>query len=335
MDRLDAMSVFVKVVESGSFSRAADALGVGRPTVTRTIQNLESYLNAQLFQRSTRQVSITAEGERYYQKCMQLIDDLSDLEQSFSVRRVDIEGRLRIAMPAYVAKHFVIPRLEGFKVDHPNIQVSLAISEPKAEISPTGADCVLMLGPLPDSDLVARPLAKFQRITAVSEAFLRRCGVPAKLVDLQSFGGIRHGVCAGRHCDMSFLAASQPVHIRLQTQLAVDDTEAAIACAASGLGIVQTLRFLAQPYLASGQLLEIFPEHCPPAQSLFAVYPKMNHRSRALQAFVEWIHKVFEQSPALRICPVGFPGVAEAKNAARSSGLAHSLRVSSDRLAVG
>jgi LysR family transcriptional regulator, regulator for bpeEF and oprC len=309
MDRLHAMLVFAKVVETGSFARAADALGLARPSITVTIQNLESYLKTQLVQRSTRQLNVTADGETFYRHCTRVLSDVSEIEDCFNIKGSETRGRLRIALPAYVAKKFVVPRLCEFRDAYRDIDLALTIVEPTADISVAGADCLVRLGPLPDSNLVARPLATLQIATVASEDYLRRYGIPRTPEELASHAGIRHGASITRHCEMSFRRATESVHIRLSSQIAVDDTETAIACAASGLGVVQSFRFLIQPYIISGQLLEILPEQCPTSAPLFTIYPKTDHRSRALRTFVDWLHRVFQQAPALRIHANSLPDI--------------------------
>ncbi|WP_408733904.1 LysR family transcriptional regulator [Paraburkholderia tropica] len=295
------MRVFSKVVETGSFARAADALGIARPSVTVTIQNLEAYLKTQLINRSTRRFNVTADGCVFYKHCSRVLSDLSEIDDMFNVASPRSQTRLRISMPGYVAKHIVAPRLDEFHSTHPDIHLALNIAETRADTATYGmSDCVILTAPLPDSDFVAKPLMDLPLITAGAEAYLRQRGTPISPSDLTEHTGIQSGALTLRHCEMNFADESTLSRVRLISRLAVDDNDAAVACAACGLGLVQTFRFIAQAYIASGQLLEVLPDFCPPPVTIFAMYRKGDQRGRAAREIIDWLHQIFDESPLLR-----------------------------------
>lgn len=279
------MLVFAKVVETGSFAKAADTLGLARPSVTVTIRNLESYLNAQLIRRSTRQLNVTAGGEAFYQHCTRVLTDVAKFEDEFRAECDTPRGKLRIEMPAYVAKNFLAPRLAEFQDRYPEIELILSVGELSATIAQNVADCTLRLGPLPDSSLLARPLGSLPLVTVASERYLRGHGIPISVRSFGSHVGIRQFTAgSNRYCEISFGAGTDSVSVRLGSQLAVTDAEVALAYAANGLGIVQSFQFLAQPYRSSGQLLELFPECRPDPTTLFAVFPNVTGAVTAVAA---------------------------------------------------
>lgn len=178
MDRIQAMHVFTRVAEAGSFVRAAETLSLPSSTVTSTIKNLEKYLQVRLLNRTTRRVSLTPEGLQYLAQCREILSLIEHSESSLtdSVRRP--QGRLRVDMPGGIAQFIVMPNLKDFYRLYPDIYLMIGVSDRQVDLVQEGVDCVIRTGELTDSTLVARPLARFRWVTCASPGYLRKFGVP-------------------------------------------------------------------------------------------------------------------------------------------------------------
>src|SRR5712664_1633673 len=182
MDRFDAMRVFSRVVERRSFTLAAEDLGVPRSTVTDAVKQLEARLGVRLLQRTTRHVSPTLDGEAYHRRCLALIADVEDAEAAFGGAKP--KGLLRVDVHGTLARHFVLPRLPDFLAEYPAIELYMSEGDRLVDLVREGIDCVLRVGDLQDSDMIARRVAMLTEVTCASPAFLPRYGVPTGLEDL-------------------------------------------------------------------------------------------------------------------------------------------------------
>src|SRR5690348_3786984 len=185
MDRLEAMRLYTRIVELGSFTAAADDLNLPRATVTHAIKRLEARLGAQLLQRTTRRVRSTRDGETYYGHCVRLLADMDEVEADFREALVQPKGRLRVDLPATLARLLVIPALRDFFARYPQIHLDIGTGDRFVDLVREGVDCVLRIGELADSDMVGRRVGRFELATVVSSAYLRRHRAPDSLAALQ------------------------------------------------------------------------------------------------------------------------------------------------------
>lgn len=292
------MLVFTRVVDSGSFSRAADTLDLARPSVTVIVQNLETYLKVRLLQRSTRQLSVTPEGAQFYERCVRILADIDEMEGSMSIFGKLPQGKLRIDTPGSIGKTLLIPALDDFRARYPDIELTIGFSDKPVDLIQEAVDCAIKLGSLIDSSLVARRIGTLQRVTAAAPRYLECHGVPHSIDELCAHVGVRY-LCPGstRASDLQFQSSDRMIELNLRGSVAVNDVEAHLACGLKGLGIVQVPRFMAIPYLRSGELVEILPDCKPKATPVSAVYPQSRHLSGSVRAFVDWISEVFEHAP--------------------------------------
>ena len=184
MDQLLALKVFVRIAETGAFSRAADSMNIPRPTVTKLVQDLEQHLGVRLLQRTTRQVSVTADGSAYYERAKRLIAELEDMDQLASGARTQLRGRLRVDVGSVLANRILIPALPQFRQQYPELQLELGVSDRPIDLIGDGVDCVIRGGDLPDSTLVARHLADLDWVTCASKDYLAAHGQPQHPEDL-------------------------------------------------------------------------------------------------------------------------------------------------------
>ncbi|WP_029044302.1 MULTISPECIES: LysR family transcriptional regulator [Cupriavidus] len=293
MNMFEAMGIFVQVVDHGSFARAAQANQFHRPAVTKAIQQLERELGVQLLHRTTRKLSMTEEGEEFYQRCTQLLGDFADTLALFSPTRPP-KGKLRLDMPTAVAKAIIVPALPDFRRRYPAIELVLRSSDHHVDLIGEGVDCAVRLGELADSSLVARRIGTIPMVTCGSPGYLARHGTPASLDDLDRHVAVNFLVQHGRRTlEWQFDAGDRIVTRQVPSDIVVDDSEAFHACGLAGLGLLQGLRPALQPYIDAGQLVEVLP-HCKPVpRPISVVMTQRRHRPPKVDAFIGWLEALF------------------------------------------
>ena len=190
MDRFVAMKVFARVVESHSFVKAAESLQMATPQVSRIVQALEAHLGARLLNRTTRSISVTDDGEAYYQRCIRVLAEVDEMEAELTHAKLNPKGRLKVNLPALVAKMIIIPALPDFFARYPDIEVEMGLSDRQVDIVEEGVDCVIRTGDLEDSGLVARRIGNMRRITCASPAYLEKYGEPKTIEELHQHIGV-------------------------------------------------------------------------------------------------------------------------------------------------
>jgi LysR family transcriptional regulator, regulator for bpeEF and oprC len=258
MDRFQAMQVFTKVVDANSFSRAADNLGLPRTTVTTTVQGLESMLQVRLLNRTTRRISLTPDGAAYYERCVRILNDLDETEASFRNVARGPKGRLRIDLPASIGRLILIPKLCEFYSRYPDIELVIGMGDRPVDLVQEAVDCVIRVGELRDSSMVARRIGTFQTLTCASPAYLERYGEPHTIEDLEQHQAVHYfSSRTGRIIDWDFIVDGAVTEVKLKGSVAVNDSDAYVACALQGFGLIQPARFMVLPHLESGALKEI------------------------------------------------------------------------------
>lgn len=300
MDVLFAMKVFARVVETNSFTRAADTLQIPKASATIILQQLEAHLKVRLLHRTTRSLSLTPDGAAYYERCVRILADIEEAEHAFSVTADAPRGTLRIDMPTSLGKLLVLPHVYAFHERYPDIELMLGFGDKPVDLIQESVDCVIRVGTLPTSNLIARRLGLYRPVTVASPDYLARYGVPESLDDLKQhvaanfFWGRN-----GRLMDFSFTLQGRSVDIRMRGNLALNDTEAWLQCCLKGVGIIQAPRFMAAPYLLSGELVELLREFTPPPMPISAVYPQNKRLSPTVRVFVDWVCDLFDNHPLL------------------------------------
>jgi LysR family transcriptional regulator for bpeEF and oprC len=300
MDKLQAMQVFTRIVESNSFSGAADSLQMPRSSVTTIMQNLEAHLKVRLLNRTTRRISLTADGAAYYERCARILADVEDSENAFSTP-VSPRGKLKIDMPGSIGRLVIVPALADFHRRYPDIELMLGIGDRAIDLVQDGVDCAIRIGSLPDSTLVARRIGVSEFVTVASPDYLARHGHPRTLADLDAHVAVHYfSSTNGRIVEMDFVVDGKPVEVRMRSRLAANDGDAYMQCGLRGLGLIQIPHFLARPHLESGALVEVLEPWRPAPFPVSAVYPYNRHLSPQVRAFVEWVAERFERFHPLR-----------------------------------
>jgi DNA-binding transcriptional LysR family regulator len=292
MDRFDAMQAFVRVVEAGSFTKAADTLHMSKTTVTQLVQQLEARLRVKLLNRTTRKVNVTADGAVFYERAIKLLADMDDAETSLSAASSLPRGRLRVDVPSPLASLILVPALPEFYARYPDIQIDLGVSDRIVDMIDENVDCVVRGGELVDQSLMARRVADLPLGIFAAPDYLARVGTPTHPRDLED----------SEHRVVGFLWArtGKPVPYALQKQgervlvkgryaLAVDDGNAYLAAGLAGLGVLWLPRYMSRAHEASGQLVPLFEDWSLDTMPLYVAFPPNRHISLKLRVFIDWV----------------------------------------------
>ncbi len=290
MNRFDAMQSFVRVAELASFTKAADSLGLPKASVSTSIQQLESLLNTRLLHRTTRKVQLTQDGQVYYERCKDLLADMDELEGLFQQGASNLSGRLRVDMPSGMAKTRVIPRLPELLAQHPQLQVEISSTDRRVDVIREGFDCVVRVGKLSDSSLIARPLGKLELLNCVSPDYIAQFGTPQTLDDLANHQLIHYVTTLGsKSPGFEYTEQGDVKFIAMAGNITVNNSDAYSAACLAGFGIAQIPRIGAQDYLAQGKLVEVLKNYRAEAMPVSLIYPNRRNLSRRVQVFMDWI----------------------------------------------
>lgn len=302
MDQIQAMRIFVRVVEAGTFTRAADSLSLPKATVTKHVQALEERLRVKLLNRTTRRVTVTADGAAYYERTIRLLTDLDDIEASMTNARSNPRGRLRIDVGTSMAQLLILPNLAEFHARYPDIQVDLGVSDRMVDLISDNVDCVIRGGELTDQSLVARRIGNLEFITVASPEYLASHGTPTHPLEIEE----KHSIVvyfspqSGRHYPLEFRKGDESVDITGPYQVSVNESNAYVTAAVSGLGIGQITSFQATRHLETGALVRLLPEWTQPLLPIYVVYPPNRHLSAKVRAFVDWTAELVQRNSHLQ-----------------------------------
>jgi LysR family transcriptional regulator for bpeEF and oprC len=302
MGRLEAIKIFTRVAESNSFSKTADAMDIPRGSVSRTIQSLEEQLGVRLLSRSTRQVHLTEAGKLYYERCVRVLSDLSEIEGELTSMRTQPNGTVRIDTSATIAKVLIVPLLDDFFARYPDIDIRIGIADRNIDLIQEGVDCVLRMGALEESSLVAKRIGSAKLVTCAAPQYLQIRGTPVSLANLTDHCAVNYtSARTGRLLPFEFDQDGQIVKLTLKSRLVVNEGNAYIDAGVRGYGIIQPSRCLVAELLNQGLLREIMTEYRSPPIPLSLVFSHRKHISSATRAFAEWITELCRQNPDLGI----------------------------------
>lgn len=296
MELLQSMRLFARLADLGSFTKAAESLDIGRPQVTRYIQDLETSLGVRLFQRTTRKVALTAEGERFYARVQEILADISAATSMFDRTGATLAGRLRVDIPSAFAQMEFIQSLKAFTTTFPGIDLVLGVTDRAVDLIGEGVDCALRIGNLPDSTLIARPIAMATMVTCAAPAYLEEHGEPQTLDDLVSHRGVNFlSGQNNRTLPWHFTVKAQPRTFVSGAGITVTESNAYVQCAVSGFGIIQAPGITVAEYLDRGVLVEVLRPYRPAPRPVSVLYPSRTHLAPQVQVFVEWLQEGFAQ----------------------------------------
>ena len=289
MDRFVAVTSFAKVVELGSFARAAERLGVSTSAVSRQVADLEAHLDVRLLNRTTRRLSLTEAGQAYYERCVQLLADLDEAEAAVRNTAVAPKGVLRLTCGVTFGERYVAPAIAEFGARHPQLSFDLDLSDRTVDLVDEGFDLAIRVGSSGTQALVARRLGSTQLVCCAAPAYLERHGVPRTHEDL------------ARHECLLYTYGSTPSvwtftgpdgqlrNVRVASRHRANSGRLLVALAAAGLAITMEPDFIVADEVRSGRLVRVLDEFAPPRQPIAAVYPSRRHLSAKVRVFVDFI----------------------------------------------
>jgi LysR family transcriptional regulator for bpeEF and oprC len=290
MDKLLAMGLFVRVVDTGGIARAAESLGIPNATATTLIQKLEASLGVKLLNRTTRRVSVTPDGAAYYTRVAAILAEVREAEEALSQRSSTPHGRVRVDAPTLIARSVIVPALPDFFAQFPDIELALACNERHFDLVAEGIDCALWIGEIDDASLVARRVGFLYFATCAAPAYIDVHGAPAHPRDLAQHRCINHfSPRTGETVEWVFSKAGERVQAVFPGHLALEDENSYVSAAEAGLGIAQMPAFVLNESMERGALDLVLADWLPEPAPLYVVYPQSRHLSRRVRVFVDWL----------------------------------------------
>ncbi len=298
MDRFDAMQAFVRVVEAGSFTKAAETLHMSKTSVTQLVQQLEARLRVKLLNRTTRKVNVTADGAVFYERAVRLLADLDDAETSLSAASTSPRGRLRVDVPSPLASMILVPALPAFHARYPDIQIDMGVSDRIVDMVGENVDCVVRGGELTDQSLMARRVGTLELGVYAAPSYLARVGTPEHPRELEDS---QHRIVGflwartGKALPYAMRLNDESVHIHGRYVLAVDDGNAYLAAGLAGLGVLWLPGYMAHASVARGELVPLFADWRLDSMPMYVAVPPNRHISVKLRVFIDWVVELMEQ----------------------------------------
>jgi len=295
MQNLEALAIFVRIAEMGSFTHAAESLGIQKGRASNVVRELEAKMGARLLHRSTRTVRLTEDGRSFYTRARALLADAEELSSMFAASEAPLSGRLRIDLPTEFARSTVLPALPLFMDRHPGIELELSSTDRRVDLIQEGMDCVLRVGGIVDETLVARTLGSLRMVNAASPAYLARYGVPRTLDDLTAQGHrmVHYTPTLGsRPLGWEYPTGQTYAVLALPGSLSVNNVQAYHGAGLAGLGLIQARLSSLKPFLLSGELVEVLPDLRPKSLPVSIVVAHRHNLSHRVRIFVEWLEKI-------------------------------------------
>ena len=293
MDRLKQLESFVAVAAKGSLTAAAAAEGIAPAGVGRRIDALEERLGVKLFTRTTRRITLTHEGSAFLEDCQRLLADLANAEASVTAGGVKASGYLRITAPAGFGRRHVAPLVPGFVAEHPDVKVSLNLSDRLVDIVNEGYDCAVRVGDLPESSLVSVRLADNRRLCVAAPAYLARAGVPQHPNDLAHHDCLTLSTDASQSRGWAFTLDGQVTHLRLSGDLSCNDGQVLHDWCLAGLGLAWRSTWEVEEHLASGDLVSVLDDHAAPPNGIYAVFAQRKHLPLRVRLWVDHLKQTY------------------------------------------
>lgn len=294
MELLQSMQVFARLAELGSFTKVAEATQMGRPHITRSIQALEAALGVRLFQRTTRKVKLTLEGERFYDRVKRILADISDTTSMFDMSGATLKGRLRVDIPTAFSQRSFIESLKSFTTAFPDVELVVGVTDRTVDLVAEGVDCVLRIGELPDSSMVARQIGTVEMVTCAAPQYLQQWGEPQALGDLVNHRGVNFlSGQSNRPLSWYFREDGEDQPYPSRGSITVNESNAYVHCGLAGFGLIQAPGITLDAFLASGELVEVLHAYRPSRRKVSVLYPSRTHLAPQVHAFANWLRDHF------------------------------------------
>lgn len=297
MQNLEALAIFVRIAEMGSFTHAAESLGIQKGRASNVVRQIEAQLGVRLLHRSTRTVQLSEDGRNFYTRARALLADAEDLGSMFNGRDAPLRGRLRIDLPTEFARTTVLPALPAFLERFPDIELEISSTDRRVDLVQEGIDCVLRVGAIVDETLVARRFGNLRMVNAASPAYLARRGMPRTLHDLlaQEHRMVHYTPTLGsRPFGWEYPDGDRFATLALPGAVSVNNVQAYHGAGLAGLGLIQAGLTSVRPYLASGELVEVLPDVRPAPLPVSLVVAHRQNLSRRVRIFSEWLEQILQ-----------------------------------------
>lgn len=290
MDRLQAMQVFTRVAEQGSFSAAADQLHMSKSAVSKSIAGLEDHLGARLLNRTTRKLSLTEAGSLYLEACARIIAEVEEAENSTQRLQSNPRGKLRVNAPMSFGVSHVAPLIVPFMAAFPDIEVDLTLNDRFVDLVDEGFDLAIRIGSLDDSTLIARKLGEDEILLVAAPNYLERRGVPAAPADLSDHDCLVYTYGRTRD-EWRFRSENGLAPVRVQGRFRANNGDAVRVAAVGGLGVALLPQFIIRDDLVTGRLVRLLPEISAAPLEIHAIYPHNRHQSAKLRTFIDYLRE--------------------------------------------
>jgi DNA-binding transcriptional LysR family regulator len=295
MDRLLAMEMFVRVVETGSFSKAALEFHTTQPTVTKQVAATEARLKVRLLNRNTRGVSLTEPGALYYEKCKNIVREAEEAESIVQLRQNQAQGLLRVGTSVAFGRRVVVPLALEYMRRHPQVQLDLSFEDRYVDLIAQGIDVAIRMGKLADSSLGARYLGTNPWAMVAAPGYLKKHGTPKRAQDLSAHVALIYSSVVGDEFWRMHTPKGDPVTVPVSGRFRSNNLSAVLAAARDGLGIALMPRYVASESLASGKVLEVLGDHKLPEQEIHAVFPSPKLVPGKVSGFVAFLQGRFAE----------------------------------------
>ncbi|MBU6484915.1 MAG: LysR family transcriptional regulator [Betaproteobacteria bacterium] len=303
MDRFQVIASFAKVVESGSFARAADRLGASVSAISRQVADLEAHLGVRLLNRTTRRLSLTESGRGFYERCVQLLADLEEAEEAVASTSVAPRGTLRLTASVSFGCGYLAAAIADFRELHPQLRFDVTLSDLAVDLVDEGLDLAIRIGDIGSQALIGRRVGVSQLVCCAAPSYVERHPAPSTPADLAAHHCLTYEYSTignqWRYTDAAGTAhevrVSGPVHANSGAMLA--------ALAVAGVGIILEPDFIVAADVRAGRLVRLLPDYTPPSMRIYAAYPSRRHLSAKVRTFVDFLAARFERDPGWRLSP--------------------------------
>ena len=297
MDRFSSMDNFIRVVEAGSITGAADRLGVAKSAVSRRLKELEEHLGVELFHRTTRRMNLTETGRAFYHQSVRILEDVLEAELATSKAHGTLKGSLKVALPSSFGLTHMGPAIQEFLKEHPQIEFDLDFNDREVDLIQEGFDLAIRIAKLPDSSLIARRLAPIQTVLCASPEYLKRMGTPQTPEELINHQCLVYSLIHDfEHWHLTE-GKGELIKTKIHPYMKATSGEFLSGAAVEGQGIILTPTFIVYKEIERGTLVPILKDYRLAKIDAYAIYPQTRHLSQRVRAFVDFLVKRFEGTP--------------------------------------
>lgn len=309
--------MFAKVVEQGSFTRAAERLELSASAVSRHVADLEAHLEARLLNRTTRRLSLTESGTAFYARCVQLLADLEEAEETVTAATVVPRGTLKLTCSITFGVRHLAPAIATFGTRHPQVRFDVELSDRAVDIVDEGFDLAVRIGDIGSQSLIGRRIGATQLVCCAAPAYLALHPAPRTPADLAQHPCMSYEYAPARNLWRFRDAAGAAHDVRIAGPVHANNGQMLGALAVAGMGVALEPDFIVAPDVRAGRLVPLLPDYAAPAVGIHAVYPSRRHLSAKVRAFVDFLASRFADGQEWAMPPLPATPLARAPTTSR------------------